>query len=164
MSRLRRLLVGRPENLAATVYGTIVVMGAIAAGAQDLDAGRLAAVVTATVLVLWIAHFYSDTLAESINRGRRLDLAELTHVARQELGILLAAVAPVTALVLGALGVLKETTAGWLAMAFGLATLAVQGFRYAGVERLGRAATVVSVALNVGLGLCIVALKAVVSH
>ena len=53
--------------------------------------------------------------------------------------------APVTALVLGELGVLRATTAGWLAMGFGLATLLIQGVRYARVERLGGLGTAVSV-------------------
>ena len=95
-----------------------------------------------TVLVLWIAHVYAHTLAESLERGRRLDRAELVSVARRELAIPAAAVAPVAALVLAALGVLGEQTAVWLALGIGVVTLSVQGARYAtsssstGPERL----------------------------
>jgi hypothetical protein len=140
-------------------------MGAIAAGSgKDVHAGELAAIVTGTVLVLWIAHVYSHALAETIRIGRRMDRAELTSVARRELAIPLAAVAPVASLVLGAFGVFREATAGWLAMGFGLATLLLQGIRYAGVERLSTLGTVVTVAINLGLGLVIVALKAGLGH
>ncbi len=52
----------------------------------------------------------------------------------------------------------------WLALGIGLFTLAVQGYRYARLEELGRWDTVVSVALNLGLGLAIVGLKVVVGH
>jgi hypothetical protein len=70
----------------------------------------------------------------------------------------------VAALVLGALGVFRETTALWIAMLIGLATLGAQGIRYAGVERLGPLGTLVAVTVNLGLGLVIVLLKAVVAH
>lgn len=165
MSRITRVVFGSRDTIAGTVYGTIVVMGAIAAGSgKDAHSGELAAIVTGTVLVLWIAHVYSHALGETITLGRRLDRGELMSVARRELAIPLAAVAPVTSLVLGALGVLRESTAGWLAMGFGLATLLLQGIRYAGVERLGKLGTAVTVAINLGLGLLIVALKAGLGH
>ena len=165
MSRVSRIVFGSRETIAGTVYGTIVVMGAIAAGSQTNPyAGRLAVTVAATVLVLWIAHVYSHALAETSRLGRRLDTAEVVSVAGRELPIPLAAAAPVTALVLGALDVLRESTAVWLAMGFGLATLAVEGVRYAEVERLGGLPTAVTVAVNLALGLAIVGLKAALGH
>ena len=165
MSRLSRVVFGSRDSIAGTVYGTIVVMGAIAAGATtDPRPGKLAAAVAATVVVLWIAHVYSDALAETVKLGRRLDRTELASVARRELAIPVAGVAPVTALVLGEVGVLRESTAGWLAMGIGLATLLVQGIRYAGVERLSPLGTAVTVGINLGLGLLIVGLKAGLGH
>jgi hypothetical protein len=165
MSRLSRVVFGSRDSIAGTVYGTIVVMGAIAAGAgSDPRPGRLAGIVAGTVLVLWIAHVYAHALGETIQLGRRLDSAELLSVARRELAIVLAGVAPVGALVLGELGVLKPRTAGWVAMGFGLATLLIQGIRYAGVERLSRLGTAVTVGINLGLGLLIVGLKAGLGH
>ena len=158
-------MLGTPGSIAGTVYGTVVVMGAITAGSHDApEPWSLAAVVGATVIVLWLAHVYAHGLGEAIGRGRRLDRAELVSVARRELAIPLAAVAPIAALILGGLGVFKDATAVWLALAIGLATLAVQGVRYAGLEGLGGRGTVTSVALNLTLGLVIVALKALVSH
>ena len=97
--------------------------------------------------------------------GRRLDRAELGSVARRELSIPAAAVAPVAALVLAALGVLGEQTAVWLALGIGVVTLGVQGAALCdrrasstGPER------VTAVALNVFLGLVIVGLKALLAH
>ena len=99
-------------------------MGALAAGAHggEIRSGELAGIVAGTAIVLWIAHVYAHSLAETISRGRRLDRAEVLSVARRELAMLLAAVAPVGALLLGAFGILQDSTAGWLAMGFGLAT------------------------------------------
>ena len=166
MSRWQQIVFGSRETIAGTVYGTIVVMGSIAAGSQGVGirASHLAAVVAATVLVLWIAHVYSHALAETIRLDRRLDAAELTSVARRELAIPLAAVAPVTALVLGSIGVLRESTAVWLALGFGVATLVVDGIRYAAVDRLSRLGTAVTVTVNLVLGLAIVGLKAALGH
>ena len=52
----------------------------------------------------------------------------------------------------------------WLALGIGVVTLGVQGARYAAVEQLGRGATRVAIALNVFLGLVIVALEALLAH
>jgi hypothetical protein len=160
-----RVLFGTRTRIAGTVYGTIVVMATVAAGAgAETDPWQLALLVFATVVVLWIAHVYAHALAETVERGRRLDLAELTDVARRDVAVVLAATGPIAALVLGALGVVRESRAIWLALVFGLVALAVQGVRYARIERLNRTGTLVSVAINLGLGLVIVALKAAVAH
>ena len=162
----KRVLFGHRHTVAGTVYGTIIVMATIAAGSRgaETDTGRLAGIVGITVLILWVAHVYSHGLAESIERGRRLDAAEFRAIARRELAIAIAGVAPVGTLVLASFGLLAELTAIRLALAFGVVTLAVQGARYAALERLGRGGTFVSVTLNVLLGLVIVALEVVLAH
>jgi hypothetical protein len=163
---LMRLVFGSRRTIAGTVYGTIVVLAAVSAGGKafEHDLWHLAAIVVTTVLVLWIAHVYAHGLEESVQVGRRLDAAELGAVAGRELAIPLAAVAPTAMLVLGAVGLLRGSTAVWLATGIGVATLAVQGFRYALVERLGRMGTLTAVGLNLALGLAIVGLKVVVAH
>lgn len=164
--RLKRLVFGSAGGIAGTVYGTIVVMATVAAGShgEQTDAGRLAAIVAVTVLVLWIAHVYSHTLAESLERGRRLDRAELVSVARRELAMVAAAVLPVAALVLASVGAFDEQTAVRLVLVIGVVTLSVQGARYATIERLSRTGTLAVIALNVFMGLVIVALEVLLVH
>jgi hypothetical protein len=164
--RVATLLFGYHRGVAGTVYGTIVVMATVTAGSHgaDTEAWALAVAVTVTVMVFWIAHVYSDTLAESLERGRRLDTAEFRSIARRELAMPLAALGPVALLVAATIGLLRVQTAVWLALGFGIATLAVQGARYAALERLGRTASVISIALNLFLGLVIVGLKALIGH
>jgi hypothetical protein len=116
------------------------------------------------VIVLWLAHVYSHGLGESIGRGRQLEREELIAIARRELAIPLAAVAPLVALFLGGIGLLRETSAVWLALGLGLAILAVQGFRYAALEHLGGRDTAKGVAVNLALGLGIIAMKVAVAH
>ncbi|MBV8998704.1 MAG: hypothetical protein JO304_06570 [Solirubrobacterales bacterium] len=67
-------------------------------------------------------------------------------------------------IVLGAAGVFSHRTALWLAVGVGVATLTVQGVRYARLERLSRTGEILTVAINLALGLIIVVLKALLAH
>jgi hypothetical protein len=159
--KLHGLVLGTRERIAGAIYGTIVVLAALTAGATayEHDLWRLGAIVSASVLVLWVAHVYAHGVGESLTLGRRLTGAELQAIAGRELSIALAAVLPLAAVALGALGVIEGGSAIWLAFGLGVATLGVQGVRYARLERLGPIGTVVSIGVNVSLGLTIVALK-----
>ena len=162
---LTEVLLGSRNSIAGTVYGSVIVMATIAAGSKGgLTAWQLLATVWITVIVLWVAHVYADGLAASIQADRRLTWTELLHVAHHELAIPLAAIGPGLALLLGVLDAVEGSTAAWAAMVTALAVLGVQGLRYARAERLSGLATVVSVAINLSLGLAIVALKAVLTH
>jgi hypothetical protein len=68
------------------------------------------------------------------------------------------------ALLLGSVGILSERTSLWLAFALGLCVLGVEGIVFARTERLGLVASVVVVALNLALGVVLVALKLLLSH
>jgi hypothetical protein len=164
--RIWRLLFGSRGTIAGTVYGTIIVLAVLAAGgnAYRHEPWHLVVIVVTTVIVLWLAHVYAHGLEESLEAARRLSPSELGHIARRQLAIPAAAVAPATALVLGAVGVFRESTAVWLAFILGVVTLGVQGVRYAAVERLSARASIVAVALNLALGLALVALEVFVSH
>jgi hypothetical protein len=163
---LFQVLLGSRDSIAGTVYGTVIVMATIAAGAKGglLGPGELLGAMIGTVLVLWIAHVYAHGLEESIQVERRLEWHEFVRVAHREWSIALAGVPPGIFLVLGILGVFKESTAIWLALGAGLVVLAAQGVRYAMLERLSPLASIFSVGLNVALGLAIVLLKAGISH
>jgi hypothetical protein len=160
-----RLLGGGNRGIAATVYGTVLAMASLAAGAlTHLGPRELIGVVATTSGVIWLAHVYGHTLGESIERGRRLDWDEFKSIAARELPILEAAAAPISVLLLGALGIVEEATDIWLAFGVGFVALAVQGARYARVERLGAAGMAAVIALNLALGGVVVALKLLVSH
>lgn len=163
---LRRYLLGDRRTIAGTVYGTIVVLSVLAAGARTYEhhLWRLASIAAISAIVLWVAHVYSHGLGESLAAGRRLKVAEVGEIARREYSIVLSAVLPVAAVVLGAAGVLHEPTALRWAFGVGILALAVQGIRYARLEELSRLATVASVSLNLALGLAIVAVEAFVTH
>jgi hypothetical protein len=159
------LLGGGNRAIAATVYGTVLAMAALAAGAvEHLSPDSLIVLVATTSAVIWLAHVYAHTLGESIERGRRLDWAELHSIGRRELPILGAAAIPASVLLLGSFDVISETPDIWLAFGLGFAALAVQGARYARVERLGPAGTIAVIAANLALGGLVVMLKVLISH
>jgi hypothetical protein len=164
-SRTRRRR-DKGERLGGYIYGTIIVLATVVGGAEAYKhgAGHIAVLVLVTTVVFWLAHVYSHALAESIRRGEHLTWRELVEIAGHESSIIEAAVIPVALLGLGSLGVFSVHTAVWLAFIAGLAVLVAEGFAFARAEKLGALATLVIVALNLGLGLLLVALKLAVSH
>ncbi len=154
------------ERLGGFIYGTIVALAVLVAGAKAYpqDARYIAGLVTVTSLVFWLAHVYAHGLAESVAKDEHFSLADLRGVARREASIVEAALPPVAALLLGAVGLISTRSAVWLALGLGLAVLVVQGFVFARIERLGRPATLAVVAANLGLGVLLVSLKLLVTH
>jgi hypothetical protein len=162
---ITRAVFGVEGRIASSVYGTVLVMATLtAASGEDNDPWRVAGLVSSSVLAVWVAHLYAHGLSESIELGRRVTEADLARIAHRELGILLAAAAPVGVLLLGAIGLLRESTAIWVALSVGLVVLAVQGVRYARVERMSAGGTAAAVAANLALGVVIVAVKALITH
>jgi hypothetical protein len=158
------LMFGVGDRIASTVYGTVTAMATVTAFGRHTQPWRLAQLVAATVIVFWIAHIYAHGLSESIALRRPLRLRALAPIARRELGIVLAAVLPITALVLGGLGLLRENRAVWLALGVGLGTLAIEGVRYARLEGFGLVGTFAAIAANLVLGLLVVLLKVTIAH
>ena len=109
--KLGSFVPGTRERIAGYVYGTIVALAAVTAGASayEHDLWRLAAIVGISVLILWVAHMYAHGLGESLMLGRRLTGSEFTSIAGRELSIAFAAVLPLAAIVLGALGVFDDS-------------------------------------------------------
>jgi hypothetical protein len=163
-TRLRRPAIG--ERLAGFIYGTIVVLAVLVAGARAFpdDAGRMAAMVAVTSVVFWLAHVYAHGLAHSVIHDEHLSLSELRYIARREGSLVEAAVPPLAALLLGAFGAVSTKTAVWVAFGLGLAVLALQGLIFARVERLSWPAALLVVAANLGLGVVLVGLKVLVTH
>lgn len=153
-------------RLGGFIYGTIVALAVVVAGAKAYpnSAGHIVVLVVATSLTLWIAHVYAHGLAQSVAHEQHLSLGELRHIARRERSILEAAFPPVGALLLGALGVVSTEVAVWAALTLGLVVLAVQGFTVARIERLGWLGTLMVVAANLGLGVFMIGLKLFLTH
>ena len=68
---------GDRQTIAGTVYGTIIVMSGLAAGAHAYEhhLWRLVVLAGGSAVVLWPAHVYSHGLGESLALGRRVTVA-----------------------------------------------------------------------------------------
>jgi hypothetical protein len=159
-----RVVIG--ERLGGFIYGTIVVLSVVIAGATAYPdgPGHIAAFVVVTTLVFWLAHVYAHGLAHSVGHDQHLSFAELRRIAGRESSILEAGVPPVAALLVGAFGLISGQVAIWVALALGLGVLVAQGLLFARVERLSWLGTLLVIVLNLGLGLLLIGLKLVVSH
>ena len=157
---------GTAERVAGFVYGTIVALAVVVAGARAYphQPGHIAALVAITSVALWLGHVYARALGHSVGRNEHLRLAELRRIASHERSIIEAAIPPVAALLLGTLGVLSTQVAVWTAFGLGLAVLLAQGVTVARVEHLGLLGTLGVVAANIGLGVLLVAVKLAVTH
>ena len=153
-------------RLGGFIYGTILVLSVIVAGARAYphEPGHVAVLVATTCAVFWVAHVYSHALGESVELKERVSLRDFGRLAYREAAMLEAAVPPVAALLLGALGLFSERTSIWIAFGLGLTVLAVEGLVFARIEHLNRLATLAVVAVNLGLGVLLVGLKLAVSH
>ncbi len=164
--QLKRFILGDRQSIAGTVYGTIIVMSLLAAGAKSYEhqLWRLVVIAAVSVVVLWLAHVYSHGLGESLKLGRRVTVGELSSVARREYSVVAAAIPLLAVVGLGAAGVIVERTAVRLALWLGVAALTAQGIRYARLERLSRSATFITISLNLAIGLGLVALEVLIAH
>ena len=113
-------LYGSRERIAGTIYGTVVVLGVLAAGSETstIDAWQLDVIMVATVVVLWIAHVYAHAhRRESSTRARRLQWSRRSRLAGQRASSRSCSrpFFPALALLLGAVGVLADANAvpGW---------------------------------------------------
>jgi hypothetical protein len=156
----------RGQRLGGFIYGTIVVLSVIVAGARAYPhgPGHVAVLVLATCSIFWLAHVYSHALGHSLAHGEHVSARELTEIARREAPLVESALPPTAALALGSLGVLSDSVSLWVAFALGLGVLGIQGIVFARLERLGPLGTAGVVAANLALGLVLVALKLLVSH
>jgi hypothetical protein len=164
MARIGRAAMG--ERLGGFVYGTIVVLAVIVAGAKAYPEhpGHVGLLVAITTAVLWLAHVYAHGLAQGVEADERLTVAGMRRVARHEAAILEAGVPSLIALFLGSLGAFSARTAVWVALALGLVVLVAAGMVFARAERLGPFATLGVVAANLALGLLLIGMKLTVAH
>lgn len=155
------------ERLDATgaVYGSLLAASVVVGQAplqESVPPVELAVILLATGAVFWLVHVYSRTLGHYVIDGR-FHRHRLAHVMREESPIILAAIPPaVAALVVGAIS--NASSAAWWAFFVAIAgqvIWAIVAAREAGQPRIG---VFLAAAVNLGLGLVLVALKVAISH
>jgi hypothetical protein len=151
------------QNLAASVYGTILVSSVIVGLAQtDLPAGAMLAALAVTALVFALAHAWSNALARCADDRQALSVRHLLDGIRHEWPMVESVAPALLAVGLAAAGVYSVSTSLWVAIIANTVLLFVWGailrHRAAGTRLQFLAAGLTTATL----GLFLVALKAFV--
>jgi hypothetical protein len=149
-------------NPSGAIYGTILATAVIAAaGNHGEPPGRIAVVTVVTLLVFWLAHVYSEVLANRL-RGGRLRWTAVRATMADELAMVEAPLLSIVFLLLGAIGLFGDRLAVNLALANGVAQLFGWGALVG--RRLGWSwfATLATGLVDAAFGVVIILLKALV--
>jgi hypothetical protein len=116
------------QNLAASVYGTILVSSVIVGlAATNLAVGMMMAAVSVTALVFALAHAWSTSLARSAEHGQALSAGHLLDGIRHEWPMVEAVGPALLALALAAFGVYSVDAGLWVAITANTVLLFVWG-------------------------------------
>jgi hypothetical protein len=160
----------RPRVLRTTgsvtegIYGLILAVSVIAVSREyeSTNAGTIAVTVLVTGVVFWLAHVYARILSRSMAGDRMLTRSEAREVLRHDWPLVEVTIPLVLILSLGALDLIKDTTAILLAVFAALLELGTSGAYAARSSGAGIPMTVLSAAVAVALGGAVVLLKVLV--
>jgi hypothetical protein len=155
----------RAELATAAVYGTVLVLAAVAViDADNVASGLGWELVVGVGAATWIAHLYAEVVGEHLRRGSTLKRREITRSMLDGLPIILAALAPGVVLLLGRLEILDAQVAVWVAFAVGFVQLLGLGAAIGAVLADSGATPWQFAAVNGLIGLAVVALKLLLGH
>jgi hypothetical protein len=156
----------KSDNPAGAIYGTIVVLAAIAGGgaARGIPLGTILGGAIASGLVFWLAHVYTEVIAARVGPGTAPLGADIRHAMREHSPILEAVFFPGAVLLLGVIGVLERETAINLALAAGLVDLFAWGVAQGRANGLPNHQVVMVGVVDLMLGVVIVGLKLLLQH
>jgi len=110
------------------VYGLVLVTALVAVGWEDETDLEVLVFVVGTVFVFWLAHIYAAVVASRSSHPAPPLRTALLDGIRHASGMLVAMLVPAVLLLLGAIGVVEEYTAYFLALGSGVVLLAVIGW------------------------------------
>jgi hypothetical protein len=115
LAGLRRLLPRR--NLAASVYGTVLVSSVIVGlGRTGFTAGQMMVTVAVTAIVFALAHAWSHALARSASDRKALAVDHVLDAVRHEWPMVTAVAPALVALTFAAAGSYSTKAGLWIAM------------------------------------------------
>jgi hypothetical protein len=149
-------------NYAGAVYGTVTVGALLAAESvrRETYAETIGAVALAMVLY-WVAHAYSDSVEDRIRKGEHLTAKGFARDLGHELPILAGAVIPL--LVLLILGLAGASLATAVSAAIWTDAGVIAAIETAAAIRSGSKGRemIAQVAVGIGLGLMVIAIRVV---
>jgi hypothetical protein len=114
-------------NLAATLYGTILVTSVIATLPPNIPPGYATAALVVTAFVFALAHSWADAMKASFDEGAPLSVRHLMRTFRQEWPIVRSAFPSCVALLLAVAGLYSTATAFWVATIINVLLLMLWG-------------------------------------
>jgi len=164
-SRARAPDVEHGADYTGAVYGSLLAASVVAgSGSQGApEPVVLVVVLLATGLVFWLAHVYAQLFGDRAN-GILINGEEIRTVAAREWPIVQAAVPPALAAAIAGLVGWSDQTAAWLALL--VALVAQLGWAVYAAAKAGVPGWLIAAsgAVNLVMGLFIVALKVFVGH
>ena len=148
------------------IYGLILVSGMIVvSGAGDGTALNAFSTVAVTVVVFYAAHVYAGTLGRLAATDGTAKLGgSLRASLHQSAGMLLASVAPLLVLLLGATRVIEDDTAMWTALILDSVILGILGWVAVARWTSHWWPRLLSALLTAAFGGVLILLKAVIHH
>jgi hypothetical protein len=146
------------------IYG-IVIVSAVIIVADGFESNfELFELALGTVVVVWVGHVFSETIAKGFNvHPQPTPIRQTFHEALVDSsGVLVSAILPLLFLLLGALHLINESFAYWASLGVSVVALAIVGwmlFEHRGCRWQIRLAGAVATA---ALGVLVVGLKALV--
>ncbi|MGW3460394.1 hypothetical protein ACWDE9_12655 [Streptomyces olivaceoviridis] len=164
-ARARRVERRAHADYTGGVYGSLLA-ASVVVGVSTLGAFprlKLALLLPATGVVFWLAHVHAQLFGARMAQ-RSLNRGTLLHVCREEWPIVEAAVPSTVAVLVSPLLGLNVQGAAWLALA--VALMSQMGWATAAARRAGACwrQVVFTDAVNLVIGLLIVALKFALKH
>lgn len=158
-----------PTSIAteAGVYGIIVVSGLVAAaGTAGMGSVQTLIFVAVTLVVFWIAHLYSSTVAlHGTVDGEIVGLREaIRRSVRRSRGLLVSGLIPAVPLLLGAFGVIEDRSAAWAALWVGTAVLGLLGYAAYRRKNAPLHMRLVGAVCTASFGLVIIVVKVIIQH
>jgi hypothetical protein len=159
--RLARILMSEEA-----IYGLILVSGMIVvSGTNSGTALNAFTTVAVTVVVFFAAHVYAGTLGRlAATDGQAGLYSSLRASFHQSGGMLLASVAPLIVLLLGATRVIDDSAAMWTALIVDTVILGALGWIAVARWSTHWIPRILSALLTAGFGGILIALKAVIHH
>jgi hypothetical protein len=159
--RVARLLTSEES-----VYGLILVSGMIVVSGTVVGTSINALLTVAvTVVVFYLAHVYAGTLGRLAATDGRAGFSDsLRAAARHSRGMLVAAIAPLVILLLGATDLIDDSLAIWTALVVNTVLLGVLGWIAVARWSTHWWPRLLSALITAGFGLVLIALKAFIHH
>ena len=159
------LHLGHEYNFGAAVYGSILVSSLIGALLEQSTTARAMTLsVSASIVILWVAHVWSDIVGERIDEGKLFRGQRVRAIAIDEWPVVEAGAGPAVLLALAWAGLYARHTGAVLALALAVVQLVAWGM-LAGHRTESRWSRALLVgAIDGVLGLAIVALEILIHH